>query len=400
MMSKGATMPYPLKIGDTSLGVTVRQKPPGSGIWWVFVSYQGRRRSKKVGPEDAARQLAGKISERLALNLPPFVRNPSIAPSFIDAAKGWLADQERLVAQGKRSPTTLERGYRPIVEKYLVPAFGGMTMEAIERPEVVAYIERLAAQGMDGKTIRNHLTPLSRIFERLRNRGLRVENPVLGLRLGDLAITRANRTGDPLTMKELARLLGTVAEHYPRWLPHIATLALAGLRYSEMLGLQWQDIQFGEGADDPNRFIMVCRAAIKVRGRWVVKGTKTGRKGEGRVDLHRGLRSVLMNHHVEELAKGRGGLDDWAFYGPAGGREFEKLLREDYRRAQRLTNLHIRTLKDLRHTFDSILLNELGADLRYAQSQMRHATLAMTADKYGHAYRLTDPFLLDKMDVL
>ncbi|MCH6567233.1 MAG: hypothetical protein IH801_02560 [Nitrospinae bacterium] len=45
-------------------------------------------------------------------------------------------------------------------------------------------------------------------------------------------------------------------------------------------------------------------------------------------------------------------------------------------------------------------MNELGADLRYAQSQMRHTTLAMTADKYGHPHRLSDPLLLDKMDVL
>jgi len=132
--------------------------------------------------------------------------------------------------------------------------------------------------------------------------------------------------------------------------------------------LQWQDFQPGDGPEDVNRYIMVRRAAIKVRRRWVVKGTKTGRKGEGKVDLHRGLRSILMDHHVEELTKGRGDLEDWVFFGPGGGREFEKSLREDYRRAQQLANLHIRTLKDLRHSFDSILLNELGADLRYAQS--------------------------------
>jgi len=392
------TILHPLPKGEPSLGVTVRQKRPGE--WWVFISHRGRRKSKKVGPEDAARRLAEKVRERLALNLPPFQRESAIGPSFSDAARAWLADQERLVAQGKRSPTTLERGYRPIVEVHLIPAFGGMTIEAIGRPEVVGYVERLAAQGMDGKTIRNHLTPLSRIFERLRNRGSRVENPVLGLRLEDLAITRANKSGDPFTMDELSRLLQAVSKDYPPWLPHIATLALAGLRYSEMLGLQWQDIQFGDGPEDLNRFIMVRRAAIKVRGRWVVKGTKTGRKGEGKVDLHRGLRTILTDHHVEELTKGRGGLEDWVFYGPGGGREFEKSLREDYRRAQQLANLHIRTLKDLRHSFDSILLNELGADLRYAQSQMRHTTLAMTADKYGHPHRLNDPSILDRMDVL
>ncbi|MDA2916071.1 site-specific integrase [Nitrospinae bacterium AH_259_B05_G02_I21] len=380
--------------------MTVRQKPPGSGVWWVFISHQGRRKSKKVGSEDAARRLAEKVRERIALNLPPLERESAISPSFSEAARAWLADQERLVAQGKRSVTTLERGYRPIVERNLIPAFGGMTMESIERPEVVAYVERLAAKGMDGKTIRNHLTPLSRIFERLRNRGVRMENPVLGLRLEDLAITRANRPGDPFTMEELARLLQAVAKHYPSWLPHITTLALAGLRYSEMLGLQWQDIQFGEGSEDPNRYIMVQRAAIKVHSRWVVKGTKTGKKGEGRVDLHKDLRTILMAHQVEEMSSGRGHIDDWLFYGKQGGRDFRQKLVNDYRKAQHLAGLRVRTLKDLRHSFDTILLNELGEDIRYAQSQLRHTTIAMTADRYGHPDRLNDPMRLDRIDVL
>ena len=37
------------------MGVTVRQKVKGKGNpWWVFVSYNGKRTSRKVGDKTAA----------------------------------------------------------------------------------------------------------------------------------------------------------------------------------------------------------------------------------------------------------------------------------------------------------------------------------------------------------
>ena len=83
-----------------------------------------------------------------------------------------------------------------------------------------------------------------------------------------------------------------------------------------------------------------------------------------------------------------------------GGRDFRQRLVKEYRKALHLAGIQVRTLKDLRHSFDAILLNELGEDIRYAQSQLRHTTLAMTADRYGHPDRLNDPLRVDRIDVL
>ena len=30
------------------MGVKVREKVEGSGVWWVFINHNGRRKSKKV----------------------------------------------------------------------------------------------------------------------------------------------------------------------------------------------------------------------------------------------------------------------------------------------------------------------------------------------------------------
>ncbi len=51
------------------MGVTVREKYQGSGVWWVFISHKGKKTSKRVGPNrDTADDVAEKIRAKLLLN--------------------------------------------------------------------------------------------------------------------------------------------------------------------------------------------------------------------------------------------------------------------------------------------------------------------------------------------
>ena len=50
------------------MGVKVRQKVKGKGQpWWVFVSHNGQRTSRKVGSKKAAQDVASKIEAKLQL---------------------------------------------------------------------------------------------------------------------------------------------------------------------------------------------------------------------------------------------------------------------------------------------------------------------------------------------
>ena len=50
------------------MGVIVRQKTKGKGKpWWVFVSHDGQRTSKKVGTKEAAQEVAKLLEARIAL---------------------------------------------------------------------------------------------------------------------------------------------------------------------------------------------------------------------------------------------------------------------------------------------------------------------------------------------
>jgi integrase len=40
------------------MGVTVREKPADSGVWWVFIHHAGQRRARRVGTGKHGKRLA------------------------------------------------------------------------------------------------------------------------------------------------------------------------------------------------------------------------------------------------------------------------------------------------------------------------------------------------------
>ena len=58
-----------------AMGINIREKPKGSGKWWIFINHKLQRRSLKIGPnKELAERIADNIRERLilgTLNLHP-----------------------------------------------------------------------------------------------------------------------------------------------------------------------------------------------------------------------------------------------------------------------------------------------------------------------------------------
>jgi integrase len=50
------------------MGVKVRERPEGSGVYWVMIDHQGKRKSKKIGKDKTtANKIAKKIEAKLVL---------------------------------------------------------------------------------------------------------------------------------------------------------------------------------------------------------------------------------------------------------------------------------------------------------------------------------------------
>src|SRR5262245_47056138 len=98
------------------MGATYREKVKGSGVYWVFVSHDGHRQSKRVGDRKVAKAVAAGIQKEIAKGA--FRLIPE-GPTFAGLAKEWL---EKYPLVNSISETTLEN-YRSFTEQHLIPYF-------------------------------------------------------------------------------------------------------------------------------------------------------------------------------------------------------------------------------------------------------------------------------------
>ena len=122
------------------MGVTIREKPAGSGEYYVFVNHAGKRMSKKIGKDKRlAKEVAAKIQAKLILGDTGLLdeksekKNIPTLQKYVHGWKdatgkfqtGWL---DKLKLSVKRS-TRL--GYQTLLKVHVLPEFGNLPLDEI-----------------------------------------------------------------------------------------------------------------------------------------------------------------------------------------------------------------------------------------------------------------------------
>ena len=98
------------------MSVRIRKR---NGSWWVFISYHGRRKAKKVGTREAAERVKREIDARLALgDLGFFNEAERQTPTFGDYAARW--QKEHVDVNCKPSSAVK---HDQVLRLYLLPKF-------------------------------------------------------------------------------------------------------------------------------------------------------------------------------------------------------------------------------------------------------------------------------------
>ena len=237
-------------------------------------------------------------------------------------------------------------------------------------------IERLESRllregGRDGKGLsRRTVLQLHRILSSAFNYGVRMR--LVARNAMDLveAPKPARFEVETLRWEDVERLLDVVDDERFRGL---VTLALqTGLRRSELLGLQWGDIDFDSGA------LSVRRGWVKVDGvGGVLEPPKSGRQ-----------RVVeLPGESLEMLGSLKGSVGGEAggfVFGGKGGVPMDPgwVSRRFKRYAKEAGFLEMR-FHDLRHTHASLLLSD-GVHLKVVSERLGHSGVGITGDLYSH----------------
>lgn len=366
------------------MGVKVREKVKGSGVYWVFIDHGGKRKAKKIGTDlENAREVARKIEARLTLKDFGFLEREQTTPAFRTYAEAWLNDYVKPL----RRPGTLER-YDCILRRYITPVLKEKPIGEIGKGDIRDILLSIYRKGLSRSTVCVARDVLSGLFNYAVDDEIIAVNPVAGL-TRRLNMDRERDEIEPFTREEVDAFLSAAQSYRPDYYPLFLTAFRTGIRLGELLALEWADIDFR------GHFIFI-RKSFK-RGK--ISQTKTGKRR--RVDmsdqLEATLKGLLVRRKKEALKRGKGEPFSFLFHEKGGAPLSQNTVRNVFKALLGKAGMRSARIHDMRHTFASLLLSD-GESPVYVKEQLGHASIQMTVDIYGHLIPSSNREAVNRLD--
>ena len=362
-------------VEGRELAMPVRRTPDGRWRYRVVVDLSSGKQIRISGTaprnannKDAAKQaerehIALAMKEEVAAQIEP----PKHVPTVNEFAPSYLE-----ISGVKNKPSSV-RTKECLLRMHLLPALGHLRLDQI----TYAVIEDLKVKlsktplanserrwngvpktkheisNLSQKTINNCLTVLRRMLSIARKRGVIANVPEVEW------LRPPKPEFDFLTYEEAERLLKAADGE---WRTMIIVALRTGLRFGELIGLRWQDVDLVAGR------IMVRQNIVK----GIVGTPKSGH-----------AREIPLGDDVLKALKSHRHLRGPLVFCNLDGEEFTVgEPRYALERICRLAGLRQFGWHVLRHTFASHLAMR-GAPLKAVQDLMGHATIQMTM-RYAH----------------
>jgi integrase len=316
-----------------------------------------------------------------------------------EAAELWI--QAAKLDERERSTVKQYQGH---VDHHIIPLIGRAKLADLSTPRVQKFADNLLTrpkaddsdETMSRSTARKVLASLKGIIKHAQRQGLIAKNPAqpVSIRVSKRGTAKIKAGRDFPSKAEINAILKAASG---RWRPLIVTAVFTGMRSSELRGLRWEDVDLAAllihvhqradawgtmGApksEAGERTIPMTPMVANALKEWKLACPRRDRakkgeddpgvldlvfpNGDGNVESH----GNICNRGFYPLLIAAGLTEDTAEKDDEG----KPILRAKY-------GFHT-----LRHFFASWLLAE-GFSLKKAQAMLGHATMAMTADTYGH----------------
>lgn len=285
----------------------------------------------------------------------------------------YLAQWMRDYAESHVSQRTLE-GYQGNLDRYIRPRIGTIPLEKLSARHVQEMESALLREGgrngrpLSPKTVLQVHRILSKALKEAKKLG------ILGRNVAEAV--DPPRTTDhearTLTWEEVSKLLQHVED------PQYRTLFLldiqSGLRRSELLGLQWRDIDF------QNQAVSVRRCWVKLpSGRKILSVPKSGQSRV--VNLPPQSIDALRSHREsQEEFSGNG---NFVFCRSDGNPLDPDQVTKKFKQVATSAGFGDMRLHDIRHTHATLMLGE-NVNLKVTSERLGHSTIAITANLYSH----------------
>ena len=338
----------------------------GKSSWAIVVdvgrdAVTGKRRRKWISVKGTKRD----AERRLAKIIHDLDAGTYVEPSRITLAE-YLEQWMRVyVAISVRQRTA--QGYRTIVRR-IQRVLGPLMLADLKPQHIQQYYVVLLNEGLSAQTVKHHHRLLHQSI------GQAVKWDMLARNIMErVTPPRIHKPNLPsLNPSEVGRLL-TAAEGTDYHLPIYLAL-YTGLRRSEILGLQWSDV------DLDARTLTVNRTMLTLTGEPMHINTPKSRGSR---------RAVAFGEDTTALLRLRSGALEAQVCARADGNPMTPhALSQGHRAIAAKCGVNVR-FHDLRHTHASLLL-AAGVPIHVVQARLGHASIQTTVDIYGHVLPASD----------
>ncbi len=286
---------------------------------------------------------------------------------------------------------TTKCNYEGQISRYLIPIIGHIPLKSLENAHIQAWVNKLSADGLSPKTIRNVYMNLNSALKKAKLLKKINDNPCEGTELPKRVkpVFKIYTSDDMSTMLEAAK--GTDM-YFP-----LLVETMTGLRRGELLALRWSDIDFDE------KVIHIHRNRVYAGGKVIEKKPKTSAGVRDLTIGDRFLEALRMERTKYLCDKAEYGYEfkdqDYVVRQWNGEPYHPQSWKNKWSRFIAEHGLeHIR-FHDLRHSNVTALL-ESGVSMKTVQYRAGHSNISTTMDIYAHCTTKMQQDAGEKMDDL
>lgn len=268
--------------------------------------------------------------------------------------------------------------YKNAILNHLIPYFGKRKMSVIKQIDIQEYFNSLQ-ESYTLETMKKHKMALNKIFESAVQNDIIRKNPCASIKL----VSKKKSEKKSTYTQEECNLIMSYAETH-RYGLDIIFMITYGITRSELLGIQWNDIDMNE------------KVLHILRGVADVQNAKTEKMevviGEPKNEFRK--RDIPLSNKILSLLMQREKKGDFVFCTEKGtvqsprtwSRRHYNIFMRDMHEYYKSQGIEIPILHphELRHTRASLWVNS-GANLFAVADVLGHADLKMLRKRYAHS---------------
>ena len=339
--------------------LTTRKRKKGPDVWQFRWMENGKPKSVLIGTIQKYPTRAD--AERAVEHLRIKINNQNLQQCFHSDTVGALIDRFLEEHARKRCRKNTAANYESLFKSHIRPKWGSELVRSVRPMAVEDWLEAYPRS----RQVKVHIRTLMHIlFQSALRWEMLDRNPISFVRQSGKRL----KTPRALTPTEFQAILGELAEPYRTMVIIIACL---GLRVSELVALQWGDIDFA------SLTIKVQRGFV----RGEINPTKT-EASEGILPLDPGLAEAILAYrrraaHIADT--------DFVFASATGKPRWPESMLADYiKPAAARAGIGKMGWHTFRHSY-STLLHALGTKPAVQKELLRHADIRTTLNVYTRA---------------